>query len=596
MTVSIAKYELIMGYMEVLRDFDDFTDGYPYLLDLESKQLWLTKSIDHLLDLPKNNTTFPFYSTEEWMSIIHPKDRSKLYTSLNMLSADQKERVAHNKSLRVKSKGSDTYLTLHTKGTFKNIRDRYPFIIGHFSFYGSALLPAEKPLISERIQVIQDLFFHMDEFVYMTDMDTNELVYLNQAGLKSYGISSLEELSERKCYDLLQNNSTICSFCTNENLEPLQYTEWKIFNPEIKKYFLLKDTMIQDGDKKYRLEIAIDVTENKADHIAAESFRNLEKVANEGVRHALSEASPDDAIQSLLEYLGKALKGERTYIFEKNEQGNDDNTYEWVASGVEPQINNLQAVPSKVCHLWYSTFESGKHISITDLEEIRETDPEMYRVLAPQGIHSIVVVPIYMDGDIIGFYGVDNPPIDTLDYAYSLLHLIGHFITSGLKRRSLVRQLHDLGYQDPFTKFGNRLAMNEYLTSVDPGKSMGILYCDITGLKATNDNFGHEAGDQLILNACACLKEAFPKEKLFRIGGDELLVLCPGIAKDVLTEKTELLREKLKEKSVVLAIGSEYRDDLYHCKIAEVIKIAEQYMYEDKSRYYKENGLERRRR
>lgn len=157
-----------------------------------------------------------------------------------------------------------------------------------------------------------------------------------------------------------------------------------------------------------------------------------------------------------------------------------------------------------------------------------------------------------------------------------------------------MRQLHELGYQDSFTKFGNRLAFNEYLSTVDPSVSLGILYCDVTGLKAANDNFGHEAGDRLILTACSCLKEAFPKEKLFRIGGDEFLVICPGITEITMDEKTSLLKNKLKENSVTLAIGIEYRPNLYDCKVEEVIKLAEKYMYEDKDLYYRQQGIDRR--
>ena len=68
-----------------------------------------------------------------------------------------------------------------------------------------------------------------------------------------------------------------------------------------------------------------------------QSVRNMEAVINESLRVALLEETPDQSLQVLLEYLGKALKGERTYIFEQNESGCDDNTYEWVADGVEPE-------------------------------------------------------------------------------------------------------------------------------------------------------------------------------------------------------------------------------------------------------------------
>ena len=49
------------------------------------------------------------------------------------------------------------------------------------------------------------------------------------------------------------------------------------------------------------------------------SVQNLEAVINEGLRVALLEKTPDDSLKVLLERLGKALDGDRTYIFEQNE-------------------------------------------------------------------------------------------------------------------------------------------------------------------------------------------------------------------------------------------------------------------------------------
>ena len=87
-------------------------------------------------------------------------------------------------------------------------------------------------------------------------------------------------------------------------------------------------------------------------HSGMQSVQNLETVINEGLRVALLEETPDQSLEVLLEHLGKALHGERTYIFEQNEAGGDDNTYEWVAEGVGPEKENLQNVPAEVCASW----------------------------------------------------------------------------------------------------------------------------------------------------------------------------------------------------------------------------------------------------
>ncbi len=176
------------------------------------------------------------------------------------------------------------------------------------------------------------------------------------------------------------------------------------------------------------------------------SVQNLEAIINEGLRVALLEETPDQSLEVLLQHLGKALNGERTYIFERNGFGGDDNTYEWVADGVEAEKENLQNVPPEVCASWYQNFRIGRHIVIESLEEIRETDPLQYENLKRQNIHSLVVVPLYNGKKLIGFYGVDNPPVKSLEYASNMLQTAAYFIVSSLKRRNLVRELQKRSY------------------------------------------------------------------------------------------------------------------------------------------------------
>ncbi len=181
-------------------------------------------------------------------------------------------------------------------------------------------------------------------------------------------------------------------------------------------------------------------------HSGMRSVQNLEAIINEGLRVALLEETPDESLEVLLEHLGKALNGERTYIFEQNESGGDDNTYEWVAAGVEPERENLQNVPPEVCASWYRNFSVGGHIVIESVEDIRESEPLQYENLKRQGIRSLVVVPLYDGKEIIGFYGVDNPPVKSLEYASNMLHTAAYFIVSSLKRRNLFRALQKRSY------------------------------------------------------------------------------------------------------------------------------------------------------
>ncbi|MGN0693111.1 MAG: diguanylate cyclase domain-containing protein, partial [Oscillospiraceae bacterium] len=252
-------------------------------------------------------------------------------------------------------------------------------------------------------------------------------------------------------------------------------------------------------------------------------------------------------------------------------------------------------LPPEVCANWYNSFEENKNIVINDLEDIRDTDPLQYENLKRQDIRSIVVAPLYDEKRIIGFYGVDNPPQKGLEYAANMLQIMGHFIVSTLKRRDLLKELRAMSYSDQLTRLGNRHAMEEYISNIGTDESVGVVYCDITGLKRVNDSEGHHAGDDLIRRAAESMKAAFGEYGLFRIGGDELLALCVQIDEDTLSERTELLKKAMVRNSVNMAVGSVWIRKFAGSSMDRLLSEAEKLMYEDKSRYYRASGLDRRR-
>lgn len=247
----------------------------------------------------------------------------------------------------------------------------------------------------------------------------------------------------------------------------------------------------------------------------------------------------------------------------------------------------------EVCADWYQSFRGNKKIMIGDLEKVRDQNPQQYEMLKRQGIHSLVAVPLYHDQEIMGFYGACNPPAESLDYALDILQIMGYFITSSLKRRNLVAMLQHMSYTDPLTKVGNRYAMNEYIEKMADGESIGVVFCDVTGLKQVNDTEGHLAGDRLLVQACESLRRVFKGYELFRIGGDEFLALCPRIGEKELEEKVTLLNLDMKERSVVMVIGAVWRrDGKKH--IDELLASAEKLMYKEKAAYYRAAGIDRR--
>jgi diguanylate cyclase (GGDEF)-like protein len=150
-----------------------------------------------------------------------------------------------------------------------------------------------------------------------------------------------------------------------------------------------------------------------------------------------------------------------------------------------------------------------------------------------------------------------------------------------------------MSYFDQLTGLGNRYALTNCVASIHKSHSVGIVYCDITGLKHVNDTEGHKAGDKLIIRNVMCLQNVFNGYSIFRIGGDEFLVLCDNISEEDLKYRAELLKTEITKHSIKLAVGCAWERE-YSEDVNSLIAEAETLMYDDKRQYYAVHDSEKR--
>lgn len=171
------------------------------------------------------------------------------------------------------------------------------------------------------------------------------------------------------------------------------------------------------------------------------TIMKYELIINEALRSALEFDMPDDEINEFIRFFGKHIGSDRIYIFEdKLSKGITKNTYEWCRNGIDPQIDQLQAVDMDIIDWWYESFDKGESIIVTDIEDIKETHRASYDILKGQNIHNVAVSPLRYKDEIRGFFGVDNPPEDDYKGLSVFLDMIGTLLISLLKlRNSFVR-------------------------------------------------------------------------------------------------------------------------------------------------------------
>lgn len=440
---------------------------------------------------------------------------------------------------------------------------------------------------------LYNLFDSFNGIVYVSDIDTYELVYLNKKGLKRYGFSTAQDFSGKKCYEVLQGCIKPCAVCNNKHLSPGNWVKWSYYSPLLSEKMILFDTMLLAGRRRYRLEIAIGIERIKFSGQKDNQQSNMEQIVNLAIGSAVQMPTPDLSINSLLEFIGLLLKGDRTYIFEKKVDFSIDNTYEWVAFGVKAEKDNLQNLPLDTWITWYQEFQKKQSVIIEHIEDICKINSIQYNLLKQQNITSIIVIPLYNGDENIGFLGIDNPRVASKEYALSLLHIMAHFIEAAIKRRNLVRQLQDMSFHDQLTGVGNRYALRDFVEKLVGTKSLGILFCDIIGLKKVNDTMGHKFGDELIIRCANCMLQSLNKAHCYRFGGDELVACCPDVTENELVQMVEKLKAVLLENNVTMSIGSAFAS-AGSINIDQLMSEAEARMYEDKRMYYQMSGADRR--
>lgn len=166
-------------------------------------------------------------------------------------------------------------------------------------------------------------------------------------------------------------------------------------------------------------------------------------------------------------------------------------------------------------------------------------------------------------------------------------------------------QLKVLTYYDPLTGLSNRAYYKHIVSTI---RKQGltdintiVVSFDVNGLKRVNDNYGHDAGDTLILAAANVIKRAFKNADLVsRIGGDEFVAITyedSDSFKETLKNFKRYSEEFYDDKIGKLTISFGYatsRENPY-INPEKLYILADQQMYANKTAYYKDNKIDRRR-
>ncbi len=154
------------------------------------------------------------------------------------------------------------------------------------------------------------------------------------------------------------------------------------------------------------------------------------------------------------------------------------------------------------------------------------------------------------------------------------------------------RMFKSMANTDSLTGVRNKHAYSEYESKLNDMIRAGeikdriaVLVCDINGLKYVNDTKGHVAGDMLIKEACDLICEHFTHGAVFRVGGDEFVVILYDRGYDKMDESLAAINREVEDNiekgKVVVAVGHSVlteKDEQIH----DVFERADSLMYKRK--------------
>jgi diguanylate cyclase len=162
-------------------------------------------------------------------------------------------------------------------------------------------------------------------------------------------------------------------------------------------------------------------------------------------------------------------------------------------------------------------------------------------------------------------------------------------------------RLEEESHIDPLTKLLNRRGYEKVFDRMKSGlpvegghrknaltKSIGVIFLDIDNFKSLNDTHGHDFGDEVLKQVANSIKSCFtrPSDAVVRYGGEEMVVVLPGVSNSVLeslAEEVRLAVERLtfdRDISVTVSLGIALAKSQSEAEL--IIELADKSMYQAK--------------
>lgn len=264
----------------------------------------------------------------------------------------------------------------------------------------------------------------------------------------------------------------------------------------------------------------------------------------------VDEESIDLKLDNALQTIGEFAGVDRAYFFLFKDEGHImDNTHEWVAHGISAEKDNLRDLPSSIFPWWMQKLNRFEHIYSRNIYEDLPADAAMERdILDAQNILSVLVVPVHLKDNLMGFLGFDavTREKEWSPYDIKILKTIAGIIAQSMNSVQTIRELIAARNK---AEESNRLK-SAFLATIN---------------HELRTPLNHIMGFSDIMHAMATDQDFQEYSKLVNESGKHLLALIEDIFELALSEQSAItIREQSFRGMDLLSENKLVLEDLIH--------------------------------
>ena len=224
-----------------------------------------------------------------------------------------------------------------------------------------------------------------------------------------------------------------------------------------------------------------------------------------------------------------------------------------------------------------------------------------------ESITNYICEPIIAQGDMLGMlhvefteqeYESEEDKKQHIDSRKRLTKITADNLALSLVSLKLREALQNQSVKDPLTQLFNRRYMEESLEReihrcVRATSGLGVIMADVDHFKKFNDQFGHDAGDLVLIEFANLLKNKFRTSDIIcRYGGEEFFIIMPMASKQIVLQRAEDIRQSLKSlkifakdvelPQVTSSFGVSYISGSTVVSVEKLLKAADVALYQSK--------------